>query len=201
MSEIDNVEYKDPTLISEGNTRIQSCLQFFKVISKLFAYNESNDDTCSESKKKLANSVRTNNDFKGIIEDLKAARNSVTINMQKNSTQGGEGLYLLELSRETQELTIHSYTMDCVEKAITNYNSKENSIINCEDNKIQYAEIDNSSVNKNLTVNKSSAQTSDITDLNSVLIYAQNEEQLNDTYPNYLYNIEKFIEKVEELIN
>lgn len=83
MSEIDNVEYKDPTLISEGNTRIQSCLQFFKVISKLFAYNESNDDTCSESKKKLANSVRTNNDFKGIIEDLKAARNSVTINMQK----------------------------------------------------------------------------------------------------------------------
>lgn len=201
MSEIDNVEYKDPTLISEGNTRIQSCLQFFKVISKLFAYNESNDDACSESKKKLANSVRTNNDFKGIIEDLKAARNSVTINMQKNSTQGGEGLYLLELSRETQELTIHSYTMDCVEKAITNYNSKENSIINCEDNKIQDAEIDNSSVNKNLTVNKSSAQTSDITDLNSVLIYAQNEEQLNDTYPNYLYNIEKFIEKVEELIN
>lgn len=201
MSEIDNVEYKDPTLISEGNTRIQSCLQFFKVISKLFAYNESNDDTCSESKKKLANSVRTNNDFKGIIEDLKAARNSVTINMQKNSTQGGEGLYLLELSRETQELTIHSYTMDCVEKAITNYNSKENSSINGEDNKIQDAEIDNSSVNKNLTVNKSSAQTSDITDLNSVLIYAQNEEQLNDTYPNYLYNIEKFIEKVEELIN
>lgn len=201
MSEIDNVEYKDPTLISEGNTRIQSCLQFFKVISKLFAYNESNDDACSESKKKLANSVRTNNDFKGIIEDLKAARNSVTINMQKNSTQGGEGLYLLELSRETQELTIHSYTMDCVEKAITNYNSKENSIINCEDNKIQYAEIDNSSVNKNLTVNKSGAQTSDITDFNSVLIYAQNEKQLNDTYPNYLYNIEKFIEKVEELIN
>lgn len=201
MSEIDNVEYKDPTLISEGNTRIQSCLQFFKVISKLFAYNESNDDTCSESKKKLANSVRTNNDFKGIIEDLKAARNSVTINMQKNSTQGGEGLYLLELSRETQELTIHSYTMDCVEKAITNYNSKENSIINCEDNKIQYAEIDNSSVNKNLTVNKSGAQTSDITDFNSVLIYAQNEKQLNDTYPNYLYNIEKFIEKVEEVSN
>lgn len=201
MSEIDNVEYKDPTLISEGNTRIQSCLQFFKVISKLFDCCENDDDSCSESKKKLANSVRTNNDFKEIIEDLKAARNSVTINMQKNSTQGGEGLYLLELSRETQELTIHSYTMDCVEKAITNYNSKENSSINGEDNKIQDAEIDNSSVNKNLTVNKSSAQTSDITDLNSVLIYAQNEEQLNDTYPNYLYNIEKFIEKVEEVSN
>lgn len=59
--------------------------------------------------------------------------------------------------------------MDCVEKAITNYNSKENSIINCEDNKIQYAEIDNSSVNKNLTVNKSGAQTSDITDLTAYL--------------------------------
>jgi len=187
MSEIDNVEYKDPTLISEGNTRIQSCLQFFKVISELFDCCE-NDDARSKSKEKFVNSVRTNNDFKGIIEDLKAARNSVTINMQKNSTQGGEGLYLLELSRETQELTIHSYTMDCVEKAITNYNSKENSIINCEDNKIQYAEIDNSSVNKNLTVNKSGAQTSDITDFNSVLIYAQNEKQLNDTYPNYLYN-------------
>lgn len=198
MSEIDNVEYKDPTLISKGNTRIHSCLQFFKVISELFDCCENNDD---ELKEELANSVRTNDNFKEIIEDLKAARNSVTINMQKNSTQGGEGLYLLELSRETQELTIHSYTMDCVEKAITNYNSKENSSINGEDNKIQDAEINNSSVNKNLTVNNSGAQTADITDFNSVLIYAQNEEQLNDTYPNYLYNIEKFIEKVEELIN
>lgn len=198
MSEIDNVEYKDPTLISKGNTRIHSCLQFFKVISELFDCCENNDD---ELKEELANSVRTNNDFKEIIEDLKAARNSVTINMQKNSTQGGEGLYLLELSRETQELTIHSYTMDCVEKAITNYNSKENSSINGEDNKIQDAEIDNSSVNKNLTVNNSGSQTADITNFNSVLIYAQNEKQLNDTYPNYLYNIEKFIEKVEEVIN
>lgn len=59
---------------------------------------------------------------------------------------------------------------------------------------------DNSSVNKNLKANKSSEQTSNITDINSVLIYAKNEEQLSDTYPNYLYNIEKFIEKVEELI-
>lgn len=199
MSEIDNVEYKDPTLISKGNTRIQSCLQFFKVISKLFACCENNDD---ELKEELANSVRTNDNFKEIIEDLKAARNSVTINMQKNSAQGGEGLYLLELSRETQELTIHSYTMDCVEKAIKNYNSKENSSINNEANKIQYdTEIDNCSVNKNLTVEKPDAQTSYITSINRVLIYAKNEDQLGDTYPNYSYNIEKFIEKVEELIH
>ena len=199
MSEIDNVEYKDPTLISKGNIRIQSCLQFFKVISKLFACCENNDD---ELKEELANSVRTNDNFKEIIEDLKAARNRVTINMQKNSAQGGEGLYLLELSRETQELTIHSYTMDCVEKAITNYNSKENSSINNEANTIQYdTEIDNCSVNKNLTVEKPDAQTSYITSINRVLIYAKNEDQLGDTYPNYSYNIEKFIEKVEELIN
>ncbi|MES5088450.1 RelA/SpoT domain-containing protein [Gardnerella vaginalis] len=199
MSEIDNVEYKDPTLISKGNTRIQSCLQFFKVISKLFACCENNDD---ELKEELANSVRTNDNFKEIIEDLKAARNSVTINMQKNSAQGGEGLYLLELSRETQELTIHSYTMDCVEKAIKNYNSKENSSINNEANTIQYdTEIDNCSVNKNLTVEKPDAQTSYITSINRVLIYAKNEDQLGDTYPNYSYNIEKFIEKVEELIH
>ena len=199
MSEIDNVEYKDPTLISKGNIRIQSCLQFFKVISKLFACCENNDD---ELKEELANSVRTNDNFKEIIEDLKAARNSVTINMQKNSAQGGEGLYLLELSRETQELTIHSYTMDCVEKAITNYNSKENSSINNEANTIQYdTEIDNCSVNKNLTVEKPDAQTSYITSINRVLIYAKNKDQLGDTYPNYSYNIEKFIEKVEELIN
>ncbi|MFU0571095.1 RelA/SpoT domain-containing protein [Gardnerella vaginalis] len=199
MSEIDNVEYKDPTLISKGNIRIQSCLQFFKVISKLFACCENNDD---ELKEELANSVRTNDNFKEIIEDLKAARNSVTINMQKNSAQGGEGLYLLELSRETQELTIHSYTMDCVEKAITNYNSKENSSINNEANTIQYdTEIDNCSVNKNLTVEKPDAQTSYITSINRVLIYAKNEDQLGDTYPNYSYNIEKFIEKVEELIH
>lgn len=199
MSEIDNVEYKDPTLVSEGNTRIQSCLQFFKVISKLFACCENNDD---EFKEELANSVRTNNNFKEIIEDLKAARNSVTINMQKNIAKSGEGLYLLELSRETQELTIHSYTMDCVEKAITNYNSKENSSISNEANKIQYdTEIDSGSVNKDLTVEKPDAQTSYITSINRVLIYAKNEDQLGDTYPNYSYNIEKFIEKVEELIN
>lgn len=199
MSEIDNVEYKDPTLVSEGNTRIQSCLQFFKVISKLFACCENNDD---ELKEELANSVRTNDKFKEIIDDLKAARNSVTINMQKNSTQGGEGLYLLELSRETQELTIHSYTMDCVEKAITNYNSKENSSISNEANKIQYdTEIDSDSVNKDLTVEKPDAQTSYITSINRVLIYAKNKDQLGDTYPNYSYNIEKFIEKVEELIH
>lgn len=199
MSEIDNVEYKDPTLISKGNTRIQSCLQFFKVISKLFDCCENNDD---ELKEELANSVRTNDNFKEIIEDLKAARNSVTINMQKNSAQGGEGLYLLELSRETQELTIHSYTMDCVEKAITNYNSKENGSISNEANKIQYdTEIDSGSVNKNLTVEKPDAQTSYITSINRVLIYAKNKDQLGDTYPNYSYNIEKFIEKVEELIH
>lgn len=199
MSEIDNVEYKDPTLVSEGNTRIQSCLQFFKVISKLFACCENNDD---EFKEELANSVRTNDNFKEIIEDLKAARNSVTINMQKNIAKSGEGLYLLELSRETQELTIHSYTMDCVEKAITNYNSKENSSISNEANKIQYdTEIDSGSVNKDLTVEKPDAQTSYITSINRVLIYAKNEDQLGDTYPNYSYNIEKFIEKVEELIN
>lgn len=199
MSEIDNVEYKDPTLVSEGNTRIQSCLQFFKVISKLFACCENNDD---ELKEELANSVRTNDKFKEIIEDLKAARNSVTINMQKNSTQGGEGLYLLELSRETQELTIYSYTMDCVEKAIKNYNSKENSSINNEANKIQYdTEIDSGSVNKNLTAEKTDTHASYITSINRVLIYAKNEDQLGDTYPNYSYNIEKFIEKVEELIN
>lgn len=199
MSEIDNVEYKDPTLVSEGNTRIQSCLQFFKVISKLFACCENNDD---ELKEELANSVRTNDKFKEIIEDLKAARNSVTINMQKNSTQGGEGLYLLELSRETQELTIYSYTMDCVEKAIKNYNSKENSSINNEANKIQYdTEIDSGSVNKNLTAEKTDTHASYITSINRVLIYAKNEDQLGDTYPNYSYNIEKFIEKVEELIH
>ncbi|MCT7765209.1 MAG: hypothetical protein N4R59_06095 [Lactobacillus iners] len=199
MSEIDNVEYKDPTLVSEGNTRIQSCLQFFKVISKLFACCENNDD---ELKEELADSVRTNDNFKEIIEDLKAARNSVTINMQKNSAQGGEGLYLLELSRETQELTIHSYTMDCVEKAIKNYNSKENSSISNEANKIQYdTEIDSDSVNKDLTVEKPDAQTSYITSINRVLIYVKNEDQLGDTYPNYSYNIEKFIEKVEELIH
>lgn len=199
MSEIDNVEYKDPTLVSEGNTRIQSCLQFFKVISKLFACCENNDD---ELKEELANSVRTNDKFKEIIEDLKAARNSVTINMQKNSTQGGEGLYLLELSRETQELTIHSYTMDCVEKAIKNYSSKENSSINNEANKIQYdTEIDSGSVNKNLTAEKTDTHASYITNINRVLIYAKNEDQLGDTYPNYSYNIEKFIEKVEELIH
>ncbi|MFU0558971.1 RelA/SpoT domain-containing protein [Gardnerella vaginalis] len=199
MSEIDNVEYKDPTLISKGNTRIQSCLQFFKVISKLFACCENNDD---ELKEELANSVQTKDSFKEIIEDLKAARNSVTINMQKNSAKSGEGLYLLELSRETQELTIHSYSMDCVEKAITNYNSKENSNISNEANKIQYdTEIDNCSVNKNLTAEKPDAQTSYITSINRVLIYAKNEDQLGDTYPNYSYNIEKFIEKVEELIN
>ena len=199
MSEIDNVEYKDPTLVSEGNTRIQSCLQFFKVISKLFACCENNDD---ELKEELVNSVRTNDNFKEIIKDLKAARNSVTINMQKNIAKSGEGLYLLELSRETQELTIHSYTMDCVEKAITNYNSKENSSISNEANKIQYdTEIDSGSVNKDLTVEKPDAQTSYITSINRVLIYAKNEDQLGDTYPNYSYNIEKFIEKVEELIN
>lgn len=199
MSEIDNVEYKDSTLASEGNTRIQSCLQFFKVISKLFACCENNDD---EFKEELANSVRTNDNFKEIIEDLKAAHNSVTINMQKNIAKSGEGLYLLELSRETQELTIHSYTMDCVEKAITNYNSKENSSISNEANKIQYdTEIDSGSVNKDLTVEKPDAQTSYITSINRVLIYAKNEDQLGDTYPNYSYNIEKFIEKVEELIN
>lgn len=199
MSEIDNVEYKDPTLVSEGNTRIQSCLQFFKVISKLFACCENNDD---ELKEELVNSVRTNDNFKEIIKDLKAARNSVTINMQKNIAKSGEGLYLLELSRETQELTIHSYTMDCVEKAITNYNSKENSSISKEANKIQYdTEIDSGSVNKDLTVEKPDAQTSYITSINRVLIYAKNEDQLGDTYPNYSYNIEKFIEKVEELIN
>lgn len=199
MSEIDNVEYKDPTLVSEGNTRIQSCLQFFKVISKLFACCENNDD---ELKEELANSVRTNDKFKEIIEDLKAARNSVTINMQKNSTQGGEGLYLLELSRETQELTIYSYTMDCVEKAIKNYNSKENSSINNEANKIQYdTEIDSGSVNKNLTAEKTDTHASYITSINRVLIYVKNEDQLGDTYPNYSYNIEKFIEKVEELIH
>ncbi len=201
MSEIDNVEYKDPTLISKGNIRIQSCLQFFKVISELFDCCE-NDDARSKSKEKFVNSVRTNDNFKEIIEDLKAARNSVTINMQKNSAQGGEGLYLLELSRETQELTIHSYTMDCVEKAITNYNSKENSSISNKANKIQYdTEIDSGSVNKDLTVEKPDAQTSYITSINRVLIYAKNKDQLGDTYPNYLYNIEKFIEKVEELIN
>lgn len=199
MSEIDNVEYKDPTLISKGDIRIQSCLQFFKVISKLFACCENNDD---EFKEELANSVRTNDNFKEIIEDLKAARNSVTINMQKNIAKSGEGLYLLELSRETQELTIHSYTMDCVEKAITNYNSKENSSISNEANKIQYdTEIDIGSINKDLTVEKPDAQTSYITSINRVLIYAKNEDQLGDTYPNYSYNIEKFIEKVEELIN
>ena len=199
MSEIDNVEYKDPTLVSEGNTRIQSCLQFFKVISKLFACCENNDD---ELKEELVNSVRTNDNFKEIIKDLKAARNSVTINMQKNIAKSGEGLYLLELSRETQELTIHSYTMDCVEKAITNYNSKENSSISNEANKIKYdTEIDSGSVNKDLTVEKPDAQTSYITSINRVLIYAKNEDQLGDTYPNYSYNIEKFIEKVEELIN
>lgn len=122
--------------------------------------------------------------------------------MQKNSAQGGEGLYLLELSRETQELTIHSYTMDCVEKAITNYNSKENSSISNKANKIQYdTEIDSGSVNKDLTVEKPDAQTSYITSINRVLIYAKNKDQLGDTYPNYSYNIEKFIEKVEELIN
>lgn len=202
MSEIDNVEYKDPTLISKGNIRIQSCLQFFKVISKLFDCCENNDDARSKSKEKFVNSVRTNDNFKEIIEDLKAARNSVTINMQKNSAQGGEGLYLLELSRETQELTIHSYTMDCVEKAITNYNSKENSSISNEANKIQYdTEIDSGSVNKDLTVEKPDAQTSYITSINRVLIYAKNKGQLVDTYPNYSYNIEKFIEKVEELIH
>lgn len=201
MSEIDNVEYKDPTLISKGNIRIQSCLQFFKVISELFDCCE-NDDARSKSKEKFVNSVRTNDNFKEIIEDLKAARNSVTINMQKNSAQGGEGLYLLELSRETQELTIHSYTMDCVEKAITNYNSKENSSISNKANKIQYdTEIDSGSVNKDLTVEKPDAQTSYITSINRVLIYAKNKDQLGDTYPNYSYNIEKFIEKVEELIN
>ncbi|WP_421786083.1 GTP pyrophosphokinase [Gardnerella sp. DNF01204] len=202
MSEIDNVEYKDPTLISKGNIRIQSCLQFFKVISELFYCCENNDDACSKSNEELVNSVRTNDNFKEIIEDLKAARNSVTINMQKNSAQGGEGLYLLELSRETQELTIHSYTMDCVEKAITNYNSKENGSISNEANKIQYdTEIDSGSVNKNLTVEKPDAQTSYITSINRVLIYAKNKDQLGDTYPNYSYNIEKFIEKVEELIH
>lgn len=202
MSEIDNVEYKDPTLISKGNIRIQSCLQFFKVISELFDCCENNDDACSKSNEELVNSVRTNDNFKEIIEDLKAARNSVTINMQKNSAQGGEGLYLLELSRETQELTIHSYTMDCVEKAITNYNSKENGSISNEANKIQYdTEIDSGSVNKNMTVEKPDAQTSYITSINRVLIYAKNKDQLGDTYPNYSYNIEKFIEKVEELIN
>ena len=191
MSEIDNVEYKDPTLITKGNTRIQSCLQFFKVISKLFACFENNDD---ELKEELADSVRTNDNFKEIIEDLKAARNSVTINMQKNSAKSGEGLYLLELSRETQELTIHSYTIDCVEKAITNYNSKENSSIRNEANKIQYdTEIDSGSVNKDLTVEKPDAQTSYITSINRVLIYAKNEDQLGDTYPNYSYNIEKFL--------
>lgn len=201
MSEIDNVEYKDPTFISKGNIRIQSCLQFFKVISELFDCCE-NDDARSKSKEKFVNSVRTNDNFKEIIEDLKAARNSVTINMQKNSAQGGEGLYLLELSRETQELTIHSYTMDCVEKAITNYNSKENSSISNKANKIQYdTEIDSGSVNKDLTVEKPDAQTSYITSINRVLIYAKNKDQLGDTYPNYSYNIEKFIEKVEELIN
>ena len=201
MSEIDNVEYKDPTLISKGNIRIQSCLQFFKVISELFDCCE-NDDARSKSKEKFVNSVRTNDNFKEIIEDLKAARSSVTINMQKNSAQGGEGLYLLELSRETQELTIHSYTMDCVEKAITNYNSKENSSISNKANKIQYdTEIDSGSVNKDLTVEKPDAQTSYITSINRVLIYAKNKDQLGDTYPNYSYNIEKFIEKVEELIN
>ncbi|WP_248898617.1 hypothetical protein [Gardnerella vaginalis] len=83
MSEIDNVEYKDPTLISKGNIRIQSCLQFFKVISELFDCCENNDDACSKSNEELVNSVRTNDNFKEIIEDLKAARNSVTINMQK----------------------------------------------------------------------------------------------------------------------
>ena len=92
--------------------------------------------------------------------------------------------------------------MDCVEKAITNYNSKENSSINNEANTIQYdTEIDNCSVNKNLTVEKPDAQTSYITSINRVLIYAKNKDQLGDTYPNYSYNIEKFIEKVEELIN
>lgn len=202
MSEIDNVEYKDPTLISKGNIRIQSCLQFFKVISELFDCCENNDDACSKSNEELVNSVRTNDNFKEIIVDLKAARNSVTINMQKNSAQGGEGLYLLELSRETQELTIHSYTMDCVEKAITNYNSKENGSISNEANKIQYdTEIDSGSVNKNMTVEKPDAQTSYITSINRVLIYAKNKDQLGDTYPNYSYNIEKFIEKVEELIS
>lgn len=202
ISEIDNVEYKDPTLISKGNIRIQSCLQFSKVISELFDCCENDDDACSKSKEKFVNSVRTNDNFKEIIEDLKAARNSVTINMQKNSAQGGEGLYLLELSRETQELTIHSYTMDCVEKAITNYNSKENSSISNKANKIQYdTEIDSGGVNKDPTVEKPDVQTSYITSINRVLIYAKNENQLGDTYPNYSYNIEKFIEKVEELIH
>lgn len=92
--------------------------------------------------------------------------------------------------------------MDCVEKAITNYNSKENSSISNKANKIQYdTEIDSGGVNKNPTVEKPDVQTSYITSINRVLIYAKNENQLGDTYPNYSYNIEKFIEKVEELIH
>ncbi|MCT7765328.1 MAG: hypothetical protein N4R59_06710, partial [Lactobacillus iners] len=83
------------------------------------------------------------------------------------------------------------------DEAIEDYNNSENNIRY----KKKYG-VKNDNSQKKDKNQKDSSITNSITtntkvrDINRVLVYAKNNEQLYDAYPNYSYAIEKFIDFV-----
>ena len=198
MGEIDGVEYKNPTLSACDNTRrIKSCLKFFKLISELVIAREYKNSTSNKTIESI-NAELEKPDFREIIEDLTLVQESISIKIHGSFDISEKRLYLLEFSRETQELNVYSYTIDLTDEAIEDYNNSENNIrykkkygVNNDASQKKDKNQKDSSITNSITVNTK------VRDINRVLVYAKNNEQLYDAYPNYSYAIGKFIDFVE----
>lgn len=198
MGEIDGVEYKNPTLSACDNThRIKSCLKFFKLISELVIAREYKNSKSNKTIESI-NAELEKPDFREIIEDLTLVQESISIKIHGSFDISEKRLYLLEFSRETQELNVYSYTIDLTDEAIEDYNNSENNIrykkkygVNNDASQKKDKNQKDSSITNSITVNTK------VRDINRVLVYAKNNEQLYDAYPNYSYAIGKFIDFVE----
>lgn len=174
MGEIDGVEYKNPTLSACDNTRrIKSCLKFFKLISELVIAREYKDSTSNKTIESI-NAELEKPDFREIIEDLTLVQESISIKIHGSFDISEKRLYLLEFSRETQELSVYSYTIDLTDEAIEDYNNSENNIrykkkygVNNDASQKKDKNQKDSSITNSITVNTK------VRDINRVLVYAK----------------------------
>ena len=180
MSEIYGHDYKSPPLPKEEESMDAERREFLTAVSALFALREGTSPVPG-SEGLAANDVirrlKSLSCLDQLMIDLRASADSV---FQPDAIDdGGGGLFLLEFSRENQNLDVERFAVSELRDALRRYDSLER-------------DIEGFTREKRNCIDGGGAYD------NVVLSYAQNPEQLSVAYPNYSANVNLFTDMLKQ---
>ena len=186
ISEIYGKDYKNPNSISRATSDDKEVLEFFKIVSCLFAIEEHSPviSGMDRSQDRLVKRLRNVSCCSRVLNDLKQAQDAALVIQKSHKADAADDIYLLKLSRQNQLGEVEPFG-DLTE-ALSQYESLESGI--------QNPPGDRAAIYQN-------AQNEEAQWDNVVLVSTEELNPLALAYPNYDTNGGEFVRRVEKYLD